>query len=80
MQCKTSTGIAIDPQTTNRIALDCARSPSACVELELDTLQRESFGYFEHEVNPANGLINDKTAANWPCSIAATGFTGLREI
>ena len=44
------------------------------MDAELSTLQRESFGYFEHEVNPANGLIKDKTAANWPASIAATGF------
>jgi hypothetical protein len=26
------------------------------------------------EANPANGLILDKTAANWPASIAATGL------
>jgi hypothetical protein len=44
------------------------------MDAELSTLQRESFSYFEHEVNPVNGLIKDKTAANWPASIAATGF------
>ncbi len=27
-----------------------------------------------HEVNPANGLVIDKTAPGWPASIAATGF------
>jgi hypothetical protein len=42
---------------------------------EVDTLQRESFSYFEHEVNAVNGLVIDKTAQNFPASIAATGFT-----
>ena len=41
---------------------------------EVDTLQRESFSYFEHEVNAVNGLVIDKTAQNSPASIAATGF------
>ena len=43
-------------------------------EAELETLQRETFDYFVHEANPANGLIIDKTATNWPASIAATGL------
>ena len=43
-------------------------------EAELETLQRETFGYFLHETNPANGLVIDKTAPNWPSSIAATGL------
>ena len=30
--------------------------------------------YFLNEVNPANGLVCDRTAANWPASIAATGL------
>ena len=41
---------------------------------DLETLQRETFDYFVHEANPANGLIRDKTEANWPASIAATGL------
>ncbi|RWM17058.1 MAG: hypothetical protein EOR72_07590 [Mesorhizobium sp.] len=41
---------------------------------ELLLLQRETFNYFLGEVNPANGLIRDKTAADWPASIAATGL------
>ena len=41
---------------------------------EIENLQRESFGYFEHEVNSVNGLVIDKTAINSPASIAATGF------
>ena len=41
---------------------------------ELEQLQCDSFAYFIHEANPANGLIIDKTAAGWPASIAATGL------
>ena len=37
-------------------------------------LQKHSFDYFLHEVNRRNGLILDKTAENWPCSIAAVGM------
>ena len=40
----------------------------------LTDLQRESFGYFVHEVNEANGLVLDKTAPDWPASIAAVGM------
>jgi hypothetical protein len=43
------------------------------VEAELEELQRESFEYFLCEVNTENGLIRDKTKADWPASIAATG-------
>ena len=43
-------------------------------DIELEALQRETFGYFLHETNPANGLVLDKTAADWPASIAATGL------
>jgi hypothetical protein len=41
---------------------------------ELETLQRETFDYFLKEANPLNGLILDKTADDWPASIAATGL------
>lgn len=44
------------------------------VVAELEMLQRESFSYFLHETNPANGLVIDKTAPDWPASIAATGL------
>ncbi len=37
-------------------------------------LQRETFAYFLHEYNPANGLIADKTRKGWPASIAAVGL------
>ena len=44
------------------------------MESGLEKLQRETFGYFLHETNPANGLVIDKTAPHWPASIAATGL------
>jgi len=40
----------------------------------LDDLQRRAFAYFDCEVNPLNGLVADKTARDWPASIAATGM------
>ena len=40
----------------------------------LRRLQRHSFDYFIHEVNRSNGLVLDKTARDWPSSIAATGM------
>ncbi len=44
------------------------------VDAELEKLQRETFGYFLHETNPANGLVIAKTAAGWPANVAATGL------
>jgi hypothetical protein len=44
------------------------------VDIELDMLQRESFNYFMLEANPANGLVIDKCAPDWPSSIAAVGL------
>jgi hypothetical protein len=44
------------------------------VVAELEKLQLASFSYFLHETNPANGLVIDKTEADWPASIAATGL------
>lgn len=41
---------------------------------ELELLQRQAFDYFLYETNAANGLVIDKTAPNWPASIAATGL------
>jgi len=43
-------------------------------EAELERLQHQSFSYFLHETNPDNGLVIDKTASEWPASIAATDF------
>jgi len=43
-------------------------------ERMLDELQKETYQYFIHEVNPANGLTADKTKDGWPASTAATGF------
>ena len=44
------------------------------VDAKLHDLQCQSFGYFQHETNPVNGLVIDKTAPGWPASIAATGL------
>jgi len=57
-------GKPAEPDSSGRPALDA----------DLEKLQRETFNYFLHEVNPANGLVIDKTAADWPASIAATGL------
>jgi len=40
----------------------------------LDHLRRDTFDYFRHEVNPANGLVRDKTQPGSPSSIAAVGM------
>lgn len=44
------------------------------IDAELEKLQLGTFTYFLRETNPDNGLVLDKTAANWPASIAATGL------
>ncbi|MEO9136133.1 MAG: glucoamylase family protein [Casimicrobiaceae bacterium] len=44
------------------------------VDADLGRLQRDTFSYFLHETNLANGLVIDKTAPHWPASIAATGL------
>ena len=41
---------------------------------QLRRLQRNSFNYFIEESNPANGMVLDKTAPDWPASIAAIGM------
>jgi hypothetical protein len=46
---------------------------AACEPLLLQ-MQRDSLAYFTHETNPANGLVADKTAPQWPASIAAVGM------
>lgn len=40
----------------------------------LRAIQRDSFTYFLHETNPANGLVVDSTDAGAPASIAAIGL------
>jgi hypothetical protein len=43
-------------------------------EPQLQQLQEKAFRYFQRQTNPANGLVRDKDADNWPASIAATGL------
>ena len=47
---------------------------TSTINAELENLQSQTFGYFLHETNPDNGLVIDKTAPDWPASIAATGL------
>jgi hypothetical protein len=49
-----------------------ARSGDADSAL-LDAVQRGAFDYFLDQTNRANGLVRDKTRADWPSSIAAVG-------
>lgn len=41
----------------------------------LGVIQRESFSYFLHETNLANGLVFDTTSGHAPASIAAVGLS-----
>jgi hypothetical protein len=43
-------------------------------DIELNRLQLTTLQYYLHEVNPANGLIRDKTDKTAPASIAAVGL------
>jgi hypothetical protein len=40
----------------------------------LETLERDTLGYFLKETNPRNGLVPDSTRTDAPCSIAAVGM------
>ena len=44
------------------------------IDAEIESLQRDAFRYFLHETDPQTGLVLDKTATDWPASIAATGL------
>lgn len=43
-------------------------------DTDLEKLEHDSFNYFLYEASAANGLVIDKTAPDWPASIAATGL------
>jgi hypothetical protein len=43
-------------------------------DIELNRLQLTTLQYYLHEVNPANGLVRDKTDKTAPASIAAVGL------
>ena len=49
-------------------------TPEPLGEQALDTLQRDTFGYFLEETNRANGLVSDSTLEGAPSSITAVGF------
>ncbi|MCB0361857.1 MAG: hypothetical protein KDD35_04010 [Bdellovibrionales bacterium] len=44
------------------------------IKNDLELIQHDSFEYFVQEANSTNGLIIDKSAPDWPVSIAATGL------
>ncbi len=50
------------------------KSDTTPTDSELESLQRDTFNYFLRWTNPENGLVLDKSAPDWPASIAATGF------
>ncbi len=50
------------------------KSDTPTADSELESLQRDTFNYFLRWTNPENGLVLDKSAPDWPASIAATGF------
>ena len=54
--------------------IETMSSKKIIIDAELEKLQYDSFKYFLHESNPANGLVIDKTEAGSPASIAATGL------
>lgn len=73
--------VAILPEAGHLDAQDVGALPrrrpdgsKLTADAELERLQRQTFDYFVHEANPANGLVVDKTAPHWPASIAATGL------
>ncbi len=62
------------PDVPRRAMHPASHRADVAYERMLTDLQRESFGYFLHEVNERNGLVADKTSRDWPCSIAAIGM------
>jgi hypothetical protein len=67
--------LGVQPEVAKQAVLHgFTRREAIARDAMLTDLQRESFGYFVHEVNEANGLAMDKTAPNWPASIAAVGM------
>ena len=49
-------------------------TPAGTDAAMFDRLLRETFDYFRNEMNPANGLLPDKTQPGSPSSIAALGM------
>src|SRR4051812_12514340 len=67
--------LGVDPAVARQAVLHgFTRREAIARDAMLGDLQRESFGYFVHEVNEANGLVLDKTAPDWPASVAAVGM------
>ncbi|MDA8870656.1 hypothetical protein N9H93_04650 [Rhizobiaceae bacterium] len=43
-------------------------------QAQLDTLQRDAFGYFLDHTSPSTGMVADSSREGSPCSIACIGF------
>src|SRR4051812_31406016 len=63
----------VEPWTTRRGVLVDSRAV-AVSDAELDALRETTIQYYVKEVNPANGLVRDKTQSGAPASIAAVGM------
>jgi hypothetical protein len=50
------------------------KSEQSLSNKDLARLERDTFKYFTHEMNPENGLVPDNTRQDAPSSIAAVGF------
>src|ERR1019366_4103875 len=55
------------------LSLEVSRPEGTDSEM-LDLLRRQTFDFFRHEANSANGLLPDKTQPGSPSSIAAVGM------
>jgi|GEM_PF-88765 len=75
--------VTVAPQSVNLLTLGWEREqdnrqpvPNLDVSVDtlLDRMQKNSFDYFTHEVNPENGLIKDKTSPDSAASTAAVGM------
>jgi hypothetical protein len=65
--------VAVPPRVAHLTRSQLRRSAREREQM-LDDLQRQSFGYFLHEVDEDSGLVLDKTTGDWPASIAAIGM------
>jgi hypothetical protein len=48
--------------------------PESLSDAALNNLQKDTFGYFLHETNPANGLVPDNTRPDSHASVAVVGL------
>jgi hypothetical protein len=56
------------------VALANAQQHDGPYEAMLEDVERKAIAYFDHEVNPATGLVRDNTDRDSPATVAGTGF------